>query len=72
MQTSTLSIDGMKCDGCAQAVRGALMGLSGVTDAKVDHAAGRAVVSYEPERLTPQQLAAAVQAAGFSARPEGG
>ncbi len=70
MQTSKLLIDGMKCDGCAETVRGALQGLGGVTEAKVDHASGFADVTYDPAKVTSADLAAAVEKAGFGARPQ--
>ena len=70
MKTSTLLIDGMKCDGCAETVRGALQGLGGVTEVKVDHPGGYAAVTYDPAKVTSTDLTAAVEKVGFRARPQ--
>lgn len=62
-----LSITGMTCDGCANAVRRALSRVAGVERAEVDLARGRAVVAGVAR---PEDLVAAVKAAGFGAEPE--
>jgi copper chaperone CopZ len=64
--TQTLSITGMTCEGCANAVRRALSRVAGVSKAEVDLAGARAIV----EATVPQEaLVAAVRAAGFGAEP---
>ena len=48
MHTVTLKIGGMKCDGCATAVRSALEGVEGVSAVDVSLPDGSASVQLEP------------------------
>jgi len=66
-QTTTLTIDGMSCSHCVAAVTQALSSLDGVTVREV--AVGRAVVDVDASRVTPAQVAAAVDDAGFRLAP---
>ena len=61
-----LSIEGMTCSGCVKAVTRALSKVPGVTDVAVDLDAGQARIIG---RVNPQNLVAAVEQAGFGARP---
>lgn len=65
--TQHLSIDGMTCGGCSASVTRVLTQIHGVKDAQVSLAEGSAIVTYDPDKATPSQLRAAVEAAGFSA-----
>lgn len=67
-QTS-LEVGGMTCASCIARVEKSLRKLPGVVDASVNLATEKASVTYVPKMLTPAQLAAAVTAAGYSARP---
>ena len=67
-QTS-LEIDGMSCASCVARVEKSLKKLPGVIEASVNLATEKASVTYVPKMLTPAQLAAAVTAAGYDARP---
>lgn len=60
-----LHVEGMTCPSCKVAVRTALKRLDGVLDARVDVAAKRATVDYDPTKLTPQQLVDAVNRLGY-------
>ena len=62
-----LQVSGMTCDHCVGSVQRALDNCPGVRSAAVDLKAGRAVVSGDG--LAPDQLVAAVVAAGFAAKP---
>jgi P-type Cu+ transporter len=57
-----LAIAGMTCGGCAGAVTRALSAVSGVVEARVDLAGGRATVTGTARA---EDLIRAVQAAGF-------
>jgi copper chaperone CopZ len=59
-----LSITGMTCAGCVGAVTRVLSRVPGVSEAKVDLAAGRATVAGI---AAPEALVAAVAAAGYGA-----
>jgi periplasmic mercuric ion binding protein len=63
-----LQVEGMNCSLCPVTVRKALERVPGVLEARVDLEAGRAQAKYDPDKATPQALAAAVTNAGFRAR----
>lgn len=70
MQTVDLRIEGMTCAGCAVAVRRALERVPGVAGAEVDFEKKLAHVRYNKETVKLEQLAEAVAAAGYRARPD--
>jgi Cu+-exporting ATPase len=61
-----LPVAGMTCASCAARVERSLNGLDGVT-ATVNYATERATVTYDPQAVSEQGLAAAVEAAGYHA-----
>jgi Cu+-exporting ATPase len=63
-----LTIEGMHCASCVQAVERALRAIDGVRDASVNLLAERATVEHD-EDLSVERLVEAVSAAGFAARP---
>jgi copper chaperone CopZ len=64
----TLKITGMTCGGCAAAVKSAAKKVHGVKDAQVSYEQGRAEVTYDPARTTPDAIAKAVtERSGFTA-----
>lgn len=67
MRTLTLHITGMSCGHCLNAVNNALSRLDGlsVKSARI----GRAEVEYDPDRITPEAITAAVADAGYAAVP---
>ena len=68
MERTTLTIDGMSCGHCVNAVRQALSGVEGATVESV--VVGSATVAYDPARTSPERLAAAVADEGYAAAPE--
>lgn len=62
-----LHVEGMHCATCPITVRVALMRLPGVTKAVVSEKRKEAVVTYDPAKVTPAQLAKAVTDAGYPA-----
>jgi Cu+-exporting ATPase len=60
-----LAIEGMTCSSCANRIERKLNKLEGVT-ASVNYATEKAHVSF-PESVTPEQLIATVEAAGYAA-----
>lgn len=60
-----IPVEGMHCAGCARTLSLALGRLEGVRSAKVDFAAGRARVSFDPERVDERALLGIVEACGF-------
>lgn len=65
METKTLKIEGMTCGGCVASVRRVLSALDGVQQADVSLEKKQATVSYEPGRVTPDTLKAAIEDAGY-------
>ena len=65
MDTVTLNVTGMVCGGCANTVRQALLALNGVVEVEVSHESGRAVVSFDPSKVTASHLEVAVRDAGY-------
>lgn len=53
-----LNITGMTCGSCAVTARLALQRLDGVYGAEVSYDSASAVVRYDPQRVTPAQIAA--------------
>ncbi|OGA09220.1 MAG: hypothetical protein A3D95_08780 [Betaproteobacteria bacterium RIFCSPHIGHO2_12_FULL_69_13] len=62
-----LDVPTMSCSLCPVSVRKALERTPGVLDAKADLATKQAEVRYDPDSVSPQQLADAVTNAGFPA-----
>jgi copper chaperone len=61
----TLSIGGMHCGGCVRRVTAALQGVKGVEVGSVE--VGSAQMSFDPNRASAEEIAAAVNRIGFSA-----
>jgi copper chaperone CopZ len=59
----TLEIDGMHCEHCVAAVRSTLESLEALTVQDVE--VGTAEVTYDPAEITTDQLAEAIDDAGF-------
>lgn len=67
METTILKVKGMSCGGCVKGVTGVLSALPGVSRADVSLEKGEAVVDYDSNQVTREQLASAVEDAGFEA-----
>jgi copper chaperone CopZ len=65
MEQTTIAIQGMSCGHCVAAVKGALHRLDGVEvqDLKI----GTATVAYDPDRVTPEEISAAIADEGYAA-----
>jgi len=69
MPTATYAVEGMTCDHCVRAVRSEVAALDGVESVEVDLASGRLeIASTAP--LTPADVLAAVDEAGYTATPQ--
>ena len=67
-RTATLDVDNMDCSVCPITVREALKKVLGVTSAKVDFKAKRAVVVFDGAKATPDSLTKATADAGFPSK----
>ncbi len=66
-QQIALDIKGMTCGGCVGHVTRALKGLSGISSAKVSFKPQRAVVRFNPKKVTTSQMIAAIKKVGYKA-----
>ena len=64
VQTMTVSVDGMTCDGCASNVAAALNSLDDVNSADVSHETGTVVITHSGSSIDDIKLA--IQGAGYS------
>lgn len=64
---ATLDVPSMYCSLCDISVRKALERVPGVIEAKADNREKRAAVKYDPEKISPEELAAALTKSGFPA-----
>lgn len=66
-ENCTLSVEGMHCNHCKAKVENTLKALKGVKKAEADLNKSTATISYVPNKVTPDELAKAVNEAGFKA-----
>lgn len=65
MQTIILNVEGMSCQHCVSAVKGAVEGLAGVSSANVDLDKKTAQVSFDESKVTLAQIKEAIEDQGF-------
>ena len=65
MQTETLKVTGMTCDGCTSKVAHALNAITGVHEVVVSLSNGEAAVRYDEHLTAPDKLKSAVKGAGY-------
>ena len=65
MRKVILVIGGMHCAACAQRVERTIAGLEGVSDASVNIATGKALITFDPARIDLAGICAAIEKAGF-------
>lgn len=66
----TLHVDGMHCATCPITVRIAVGRLAGVREVTVSLEQARAIVVYDPARVTPARIIQAIESSGYHARVE--
>jgi copper chaperone len=67
MESATLKVSGMTCQGCVRSVTRVLQGVPGVDGVEVSLDRGEAKVRYDPARTGVPELRKAVDDAGYSA-----
>lgn len=67
METTTIKIDGMSCQGCVKNITGVLTSLPGVSHANVSLENAVAEVSFDATQVQRDALVAAIEDAGFDA-----
>ncbi len=66
MNTVTIKIEGMHCDGCAERITTLLEKEPGVRDAAVSFADGQARVRYNSHAIHQDRLVEVIEGGGFS------
>src|SRR5947199_9898090 len=64
-RTVTRRVKGMTCGGCATSVEKALKSTDGVESVRVSFERGRAVIKYDDQKVTVEQLRQVIQSTGF-------
>jgi len=67
VETTTLKVSGMTCQGCVRSVTRVLQAVPGVDGVEVSLDKGEAQVRYDPARTDVPGLRSAVEQAGYSA-----
>ena len=67
LQHERITVEGMSCDHCRQAVEKAVLAVTGVAAAKVDLAAKLLSVDYDTAKCGLAEIRAAIDDAGFTA-----
>lgn len=65
---AVISIEGMHCGHCANAIADALKKMKGVSEAEVLFTTGKARVMYDPDAVKPDDFAKAIQALGYTVK----
>jgi copper chaperone len=68
METVSLKVGGMTCQGCVRSVTKVLEGMPGVQQVQVSLEHGQATVRFDPGAVSPARLTQAVNDAGYEAR----
>ncbi len=67
LKTVTIPVEGMSCVACAAQIRRTVRAIDGVSSAEVVFATRSVRVTYVPDRLSPDRVAAAINALGYRA-----
>jgi copper chaperone len=64
-----LTVTGMTCGGCENAVKRAVSKLAGVESVTADHHAGLVGIEFDPAQVTPLAIRAEIEAVGYDVAP---
>lgn len=67
MKTVVIPVEGMSCVACAVRVKETLTSIAGVGDVQVSLAERNARLRFDPSRLAPDRLVAAINGLGYHA-----
>ncbi len=71
--TTVFTVEGMTCGGCEIGVKVAVKKLDGIEKVTASHAEGRATVTYDPSKVSAEDIEAAIEKIGYEAKVlEGG
>ena len=64
---SKFDVQGMTCGGCEAGIRRGVKNLDGVIDVRASYKTGSAEVTFDPAKVTPEQIAQAIEKVGYQA-----
>lgn len=64
-EVRTLSVNGMSCEHCVKAVKGAVGQLNGVDSVNVDLKGKKTTIEFDPEKVTVKQIKDAIEDQGY-------
>lgn len=67
MKELVIPVDGMACGSCAARVKKTLVAIDGVGETTVSVDEKNVVTHYDPRKLSPERLVAAIKGLGFKA-----
>ena len=65
METVTISVKGMSCQGCVRSVKSVLEPIPGVAQVEVSLEKGQTTVRYDAGQTAPERFKSAIAGAGF-------
>ena len=68
IERATLTAPDISCDHCVATVKRAVGGLVGVISVDADHASKQVDVSFDPQRVSLDQIETTLSAAGYPAQ----
>jgi len=63
--STTFTVQGLHCTGCADTLGSALRSRDGVIRARADYDEGRVVVRFDPDRVSEDDVRERIRASGF-------
>ncbi|HEX8921950.1 MAG TPA: cation transporter [Pyrinomonadaceae bacterium] len=70
IKTTTIRVEGMKCNHCSASVAKALKATAGVEKVEVSSEKGEAVIQFDDEKVTEAKLREVINSTGFKAIEE--
>ena len=70
IKTTTIRVEGMKCNHCSASVAKALKATAGVEQVEVSSEKGEAVIQYDDQKVTEAKLREVINSTGFKAVEE--
>jgi copper chaperone len=68
MDQMTLTVTGMSCGGCENAIKRALSTLDGVSNVSASHRDNRVTLTYDPAKVDRTEIEQRIENAGYEVR----
>ena len=70
VKTVDFQVSGMTCSGCEVGVKTVVKKLDGIHKVLASYSDGKALVTYDPSKVKPEEIQAAIETLGYKAEPE--